>query len=1029
MYSFRNTTEKNTYLNFISNNYTRTPKSKIVVFDELGSEEDGTTYYGTTDLVTFPKTEHTTTQLIGGFPAKTCEFEIYNRSGTVNLNGKEVAVYRGLDINGTIIWVSMGIFKAEDADIKTNINKRSISFKGTDRTRLFERKYTNPVAVDSSGNDILTSKTLKWLAEQICARNGVTLKGSLPLASLTIHERPNADETTTDRQMLGYIAEINGCIAMIDRDGELIFKKPASVAVAAAISKTKYKALSYEKTYGPVNTVYLGREGYEDTYHYPESLPSGTEEIKWVIKDNPIVDLDRTWWLNANRVPSQLIGASMIPFEVTELIDDYIYDLGDIVTITDKNGNDVDITILSIVNTSRIKSTLKAETPTGHEAEKALSGSLKESVNYVKFMVDHVNNEIISLAANTSGQYSELRQNYNSLNSAVFDPVTGQSRITQVANSISLEVSNAVNALTNNILIDSEACFENSTGDFSGVDLVYADSVETDISFPSGKARKFRLIGVTADGGVSFSPAETLIGTNTLKKDTVYTFSFYVYAGNPLEFNEKYLIVYAGNELANADIISKDLTTSSTGNKRCSITFRTNSTPDKLVISFKLKSAQSTVNMQISSLQLEEGDTATTWMPNVLNNKFATRAELTVLDNSIVGRIEDSLDGGICTSVTLDHNGLTVENGALTIKDANDQITIAAGKIQSDKIDFGTWENLAALSGSGSGITPISQSMKNIISEAAGDVSGLASFYNADSSGWYTWANATDTSSDRNKIYLNNPGSSITIYRDRYYVLNFKYIVVSKTSTKYPTIDIFFDSADEYDALVRVAYTDVPDEIKDSDDEFKYYVAYGEISKTVLGEQLLNSDKTTKEISTLTEVGVMLNLFNVDVFNHYFESGVNIVKDSNDIIVQVSKTINGVEHYLDTLEFGNDCVVAFKDFSLKSFEGSSLSAGAIMNYGNDCFLDFMESHLNCKSARIGRVETTFESWGGAVISTANRDVIRSDGGLVVSANYGANDMILDFNHLKFNTLKASSKGANWRYLIYNTSTGEIRSES
>ena len=77
------------YKNIINKNV-RTPRNKIVV--------DGKTYTGREDLLTFPKITQETTMMIGGFPAKTVEFELYNGTGNINLLNKDVTVYRGYDI-------------------------------------------------------------------------------------------------------------------------------------------------------------------------------------------------------------------------------------------------------------------------------------------------------------------------------------------------------------------------------------------------------------------------------------------------------------------------------------------------------------------------------------------------------------------------------------------------------------------------------------------------------------------------------------------------------------------------------------------------------------------------------------------------------------------------------------------------------------------------------------------------------------------------------------------------------------------
>lgn len=77
------------YKNAITKNV-RTPKNKVVV--------DGVEYTGRLDLLTYPKLTQEATMMIGGFPAKTVEFELYNKDDNINLLNKDVEVYRGYEV-------------------------------------------------------------------------------------------------------------------------------------------------------------------------------------------------------------------------------------------------------------------------------------------------------------------------------------------------------------------------------------------------------------------------------------------------------------------------------------------------------------------------------------------------------------------------------------------------------------------------------------------------------------------------------------------------------------------------------------------------------------------------------------------------------------------------------------------------------------------------------------------------------------------------------------------------------------------
>jgi hypothetical protein len=76
------------YLSHISTANSFAPVSKIVV--------NGIEYSGETHLKTHPKIQHNADRMTGEFPAKTVDFEIWDRDGNIDLHGKEVSVYRGL---------------------------------------------------------------------------------------------------------------------------------------------------------------------------------------------------------------------------------------------------------------------------------------------------------------------------------------------------------------------------------------------------------------------------------------------------------------------------------------------------------------------------------------------------------------------------------------------------------------------------------------------------------------------------------------------------------------------------------------------------------------------------------------------------------------------------------------------------------------------------------------------------------------------------------------------------------------------
>ena len=414
------------YLTYIKDSIIRKPRSKIVV--------DGKTYTGLEHLVSFPKITHETEKMIGGFPAKTCEFEIYNLDGKLNLNGKEVQIYRGLDVSDTkTVWVPMGLFYADGEDVTNNSTKRTIQFKGTDRTRLFDSPFANVY-----GNGIIPADTvISTVAEKICAKHGLSINTATKsnIISYRFTEAVGTPEDTTDRQVIAWIAELSGCIPIISRDGQsLVFTRPTYKETVTEAGKTypsgsyadkrKYKTLSAEPLYGPINAVSFGHADYDDAYVYQDDADVQANGLhEWKINDNALVENDKSTL--APKVFAIIKGMQIYPFELTEFIDDYLFDLNDGILIKKKDGTFVTTYVLGMNTTSRIRSTFKAGTQDSSAADRNLAGSVKSDMKKVKLSVDHINNQITALVKETDEKYSKLTQTVDGFETEIANTKSG----------------------------------------------------------------------------------------------------------------------------------------------------------------------------------------------------------------------------------------------------------------------------------------------------------------------------------------------------------------------------------------------------------------------------------------------------------------------------------------------------------------------------------------------------------------------------------------------------------------------------
>lgn len=449
------------YKNYIASSRVRVPKSKIVV--------GNATYTGQQYLKTYPKISHSNSKMIGGFPAKSCEFEIYNLDGSIDLNGKEVSVYRGLEINGSVTWIPLGLFTAKDEDITNNKTARSISFKGTDRAVLFDCAY---------GGSLTYPTTLGAFVKEICQRHGVALEtATFPMSTFKLTEAPNMDASVTDRELISRAAELGGCIAQISRTGGLRISKPVSTGIQ--IGKARYKAVSKEPKFGVINSLVFGHDGYDDDITYPSIAPENL--CQWRIDDNPFIDKTRE--SSIKTVAAQIFGMSIVPFQITDCIDDYILDLNDSISLQDKDGTYFTATVLQIETTARIKSKVSAEAQIVKKTDYKMAGSVMQTLKKVQLQVDHQKLSIQTLVQDMnglSGEVSTLKQTASSIQSKVTkiegDYVTS-STIEQLSNEINVRF-NSISELNNATTTINAQGIKVEDGSFTAE----SDAFKTDLS-------------------------------------------------------------------------------------------------------------------------------------------------------------------------------------------------------------------------------------------------------------------------------------------------------------------------------------------------------------------------------------------------------------------------------------------------------------------------------------------------------------------------------------------------------------------
>lgn len=391
-------------------------KNKIIV---------GTTEFDGSVIKTNPKISHSNSTIFGGFPAKTCSFEMYNRNNNIDFENKELKIYKGIEVNDTTEWILQGIFIPKAKDIETNVTSKTVSFSNVqDKTQDFDVPYESNLSWDNN-----TTHTGLEIIQEICTKLSIELESNLFNLSAYNFKQPNFAENITYREVVSRFAEITGSIAFVNREGKLVIKSPTNVNYD--IERSRYIKLTKENKI-TFNTLVLGKEGMNDDIVYPEIIE--TDRVEYKIVDNPFVDLYREEMIED--IAANIIGMSYIPFTLSNFVDGFCLDLNDIISVKDKEDNTLLLTLLNYEIANRISVNISAPMENAM-TDYNLAGSSKSEINKVKLDVDHNKKKITVLAEETTSntkKVSEIQEDVNGISASVSETTT---KLTETDNKIS----------------------------------------------------------------------------------------------------------------------------------------------------------------------------------------------------------------------------------------------------------------------------------------------------------------------------------------------------------------------------------------------------------------------------------------------------------------------------------------------------------------------------------------------------------------------------------------------------------------
>lgn len=498
--------------------------------------------------------------------------------------------------------------------------------------------------------------------------------------------KSNANGDIVDRVYVVYVTDGNGNM-----------KAPLHT-----LDISNFKSLTIGEHYGTANTVVFSRQPQEDNVYLRSS--GITDETAVEVKlTQPLTaegtDEERKTWLP--EILNAVRGTEYRCYALESYGIGYL-NFGDVFKIKayKRNGRTFDYNspeeYLSVFM----------------RCDMMLNGDIKESSKLEMPVATATDYN----AAATPGEkkllqaYMKVNKQLGLIESVVYDPKTGGSRIDQNAEAIkqavegvdriekagyiteltaksliesnndkiAMTVAGQLNIGTRNILLDS-ACFEKIVPGMHYSDLIYR-RIYDDSTLPSGKEQTVAFESTRDDGGtlsgIVFN-SEKIIGQekgkiDKISSDKVYTLSFWLKGDSTAILNSANL-VHAGSGVSVNYIDKSDLTVTNSW-KKYRVVFQLSSNPTDFDLRFFFSmQLYQNYTISISSLKLEEGNVATDWTPCVQDTEQFVEARLELC-------VKTDENGNLQSAIHAKANQITIESDYFQLA-ADGKVTATSGLI------------------------------------------------------------------------------------------------------------------------------------------------------------------------------------------------------------------------------------------------------------------------------------------------------------------------------------------------------------
>ena len=188
--------------------------------------------------------------------------------------------------------------------------------------------------------------TLANFAKLVAAQKGIELGDTSALLNNTFIVHPFKLDSGTYRLLIQYVAEVGGCFAHMDADGKLAFKwyKNSSKSLSPTKNDTAlglYAHTHDDYTVRGISAVHFSASDMNVT------AGSGTNVYE--ISSNPILEYAQKEAVQQalNNIKSRLALMSYVPSD-SQILDTIQVSAGDIIPITDENGNNFSTLVMSV---------------------------------------------------------------------------------------------------------------------------------------------------------------------------------------------------------------------------------------------------------------------------------------------------------------------------------------------------------------------------------------------------------------------------------------------------------------------------------------------------------------------------------------------------------------------------------------------------------------------------------------------------------------------------------------------------------